>query len=236
MSKEDILHKFNYLLDETISKQDKESMEISRTMFKKAVCIISNYDVNKAEEFVECFEGNLKYNNYLSKHEASKTVTDQIVKELIKQGYLNDKVMSSHILDSMVNKLKGPKKYEEKLFSKGIKDYVIYDSYLEDEVLDKVIKKNKDLYQKYPKKKQIEKLANKLISDGFSSSKVFSKVTKLEYNDNSSVTIDKYIEKLKKKYDKLTGFELKRKIVSSLLQKGYDYSLISKKLDINLDD
>ena len=40
MSKEDILHKFDYLLDKTISKQDKEEMEISRAMFKKAVCII----------------------------------------------------------------------------------------------------------------------------------------------------------------------------------------------------
>ena len=81
MNKEDILRKFDYLLDKTISKQDKEEMEISRAMFKKAVCVIASYDLNKAEEFVECFEGNVKYNNYLT-----KTETEKIVEEFINEN------------------------------------------------------------------------------------------------------------------------------------------------------
>lgn len=108
MSKEDILHKFNYLLDETISKQDKESMEISRAMFKKAVCVISNYDVNKAEEFVECFEGNLKYNNYLSKHEA-ETILSEFINE---DGTTGAKISGHNEFFQVIEELNGKIEHE----------------------------------------------------------------------------------------------------------------------------
>lgn len=68
------MHKFVVLLDSTIEEGDKESMEVSRDMFKKAVCIIASLDLKKAGEFVECFEGNLKYYNYLTESEALKIV------------------------------------------------------------------------------------------------------------------------------------------------------------------
>ena len=224
---EDILVKYSLVkgkeIDSTLISEIKKE-ETKEELFLKALNYIS-YQSRSVKEV----------RDYLIKHEATSANTNSIIKELTSLGYLNDKQMSSYILDSMVNNLKGPKKYEEKLFTKGIKDYVIYDSLIEDEVLDKAILKHKDSYTKYPKKKQIEKLANKLISDGFSSSKVFSKVSKLEYSDNAIETIDKDIEKLKKKYSKYSGFELKRKIVSSLLQRGYEYTLISKKLNIELD-
>ena len=72
MNKDEIIHKFDVLLDETIEEGDKESMEVSRSMFKKAVCLLTALDSKKAEEFIECFEGTLKYYNYLTEGEAEK--------------------------------------------------------------------------------------------------------------------------------------------------------------------
>ena len=108
MSKEDILHKFDYLLDKTISKQDKEEMEISRAMFKKAVCIIASYDLNKAEEFVECFEGNIKYNNYLSKTEAEKVLSEFINED----GTTGAKIRDYNEFFQIVEELNGNVEHE----------------------------------------------------------------------------------------------------------------------------
>ena len=108
MTKDEILHKFNYLLDETISRQDNKEMEISRTMFKKAVCIISRYDLSKAEEFVECFEGTLKYNNYLSKYE-----TEHILSEFINEdGTRGAKLANYDEFFKVVEDINGKKEHE----------------------------------------------------------------------------------------------------------------------------
>ena len=74
MSKEEILRKFNCLLDETVDEGDKENLDISNAMFKKAVCLLASLDEKQANEFVDCFEGTLKYYNYLTESEAGKIV------------------------------------------------------------------------------------------------------------------------------------------------------------------
>lgn len=71
---EDILRRFENLLDETISKGEKKEMELSRTMFKRAVFLLAQADEKKANDFVECFEGSLRFHNYLSRGEAMKVV------------------------------------------------------------------------------------------------------------------------------------------------------------------
>lgn len=74
MSKDEIFHKFNNLLDEVVEDNDKENLDVSYTMFKKAVCMLASLDPKQAGEFVDCFEGTLKYYNYLTESEAEKIV------------------------------------------------------------------------------------------------------------------------------------------------------------------
>lgn len=74
MGKDEILHRFNALLDGTITEGDSEDLSVSYAMFKKAVCALATLDLKCAEEFVDCFEGTLKYYNYLAESEASKIV------------------------------------------------------------------------------------------------------------------------------------------------------------------
>lgn len=75
MNTEDMLYKFNTLLDETVEDGDKENLDVSYSMFKKAVCLLASLDPKKAEEFVECFEGTLKFYNYLTESEADKILS-----------------------------------------------------------------------------------------------------------------------------------------------------------------
>lgn len=72
MGKEEIISRFNRVLDEVISEGDRESMEVARGMFRKSIVMLADTDTKRANEFVECFEGNLKYYNYLTENEAVK--------------------------------------------------------------------------------------------------------------------------------------------------------------------
>ena len=47
MNKDEITNKFNHLLDDVIAEGDKESMDVSSTMFKKAVCMLAHLDVKR---------------------------------------------------------------------------------------------------------------------------------------------------------------------------------------------
>lgn len=40
MNKDEVTQKFNQLLDEVIAEGDRESMDVSRVMFKTAVCFV----------------------------------------------------------------------------------------------------------------------------------------------------------------------------------------------------
>lgn len=75
MSKDEVLNKFNALLDETVEEGDKENLDVSYAMFKKAVCLLASLDAKQADEFVDCFEGTLKYYNYLTESEAECIVS-----------------------------------------------------------------------------------------------------------------------------------------------------------------
>ena len=74
MNKEELIGKFNLLLDDVIHDGDTDDMETTQAMFKKAVAMLAHIDVKKAEEFLCCFEGTLKYFNYLTPSEAANIV------------------------------------------------------------------------------------------------------------------------------------------------------------------
>lgn len=78
MNKDEILNRFNSLLDEVVEDNDKESLDVSYAMFKKAICMLASLDSKQAGEFIDCYEGTLKYYNYLTESEAEKIVNSFI--------------------------------------------------------------------------------------------------------------------------------------------------------------
>ena len=194
---EDLIVKYTLVpgkeLDEDIIKEIKQE-ETKEEMFLKVLNYISYQARSEMEIRV-----------YLNKHECNSNDKEIIIDRLKKLDFIDDYHLSELILDNCISNKKGPNKYKEKLYTKGIKEYKEYS------------------------------LANKLISDGFSPNIVYKEVNKVNFIDNSSELIDKDIDKLIRKYNKLTGKELKNKLITGLLSRGYEYRLITSKLnDIEL--
>lgn len=176
---------------------------------------------------------------YLEKYDISKKDSTDIVKRLKDLKFIDDDILADGILDSIIRNNKGPNAFKDKLWERKLKVDINkylekYDKDIESEVIDKVISKNFDKKKTLPITKQKNSLYSKLMRDGFSSELIERKINKIEFIDESSKTLDKEIDKLIKKYDKYSGYELQKKIVSSLMQKGYNYHDINKKLSEKL--
>ena len=131
----------------------------------------------------------------------------------------------------VIRKKKGPRVFQEEIFKRHLKVNIEDYPYLEEtetEVIREVIEKLYDKKKNLPVKKQNEQLYLKLVRDGFTSSLVEKMINKVIFIDESDKTLEKEIEKLNKKYDKLPSDERKVKIIRSLIQKGYEYSKITK--------
>lgn len=72
MDKKELLEKFCSLYTEATTSKDAEDMRVSLAMFKKAVKLLTEVSFRDAKELVECYEGSLKYYNFLTETEASE--------------------------------------------------------------------------------------------------------------------------------------------------------------------
>ena len=80
MDKKELLEKFCSLLMEAKKSHDAEDCEVSLSMFKKAIHLLADTNLRSAKELVECYEGNLKYYNFLT-----ETESDEIVEKFVNQ-------------------------------------------------------------------------------------------------------------------------------------------------------
>ena len=74
MNRDELINKFCSLFTEAKNSGDTEDCEVSLSMFKKAVCLLADTNLRSAKELVECYEGNLKYYNFLTETEAEEVV------------------------------------------------------------------------------------------------------------------------------------------------------------------
>lgn len=155
-----------------------------------------------------------------------KCYDKEIIKNLLDMGLLNDRLYTDMYVDyqSRIN-LKGPKLIKKELEIKGVHldfDYPNYDE-IRDKVVDKYLKNNKNKASK-----MLNYNLNKyLISKGFDP-------IEANYSNNDRELIEKDIDKLLIKYKKIEKNKLRLKLYTSLLNKGYESSLINEYLDKNL--
>lgn len=71
-TRDEVLKKFNELLDETIERGNNKEMQLTRCMFNQAVEFLTDLDMDLSKEFVERFEGVLNYNNFLTEGESRR--------------------------------------------------------------------------------------------------------------------------------------------------------------------
>lgn len=74
MDKKELLEKFCTLYTEATTSKDTEDIKVSLAMFKKAVKLLTEVSFRDAKELIECYEGSLKFYNFVTEAEAMDLV------------------------------------------------------------------------------------------------------------------------------------------------------------------
>lgn len=170
------------------------------------------------------------------KEKTTKTqLIDDVISKLKTLGYINDYNYATIVSKSLQAKLKGPNQIKETLKKNRIDEEIIKDVLLEYDYdiasgnIDKIISKNLDKLYKYPVGKQKQRLTSLLVSCGYSLDVISDRLNRVSFSCDIKSTLDKDLSKLKKKYsdkkyEKYSKYEINRKIMQSLLNKGYSYN------------
>ena len=156
----------------------------------------------------------------LIKKEYPTNLVNDTINKLIKQGYLDDRILTSS---------RGPLRIKKELLNKGVSIDIVNDeisaftSDLQIEKIDKIIrialKSNRNRGGNVLK----NKIINDLVSSGYDISLINKVISNYEFDNNLEIAKKEY-EKLLKKYEKkYSGRELDYKIREKLYQKGLSY-------------
>ena len=74
MTKDELMDKFCSVFNEATTANDAEDIKISLLAFKKAFTVLADVNPRMAKEVLECYEGTLKYYNFLTENEAEEIV------------------------------------------------------------------------------------------------------------------------------------------------------------------
>lgn len=76
MDKKELLDKFCVIFTEATTSGDSDDIKVSLCMFKKAFDLLADTSAKDAKELVECYEGTLKYYNFLTESETEKILAN----------------------------------------------------------------------------------------------------------------------------------------------------------------
>ena len=151
-----------------------------------------------------------------------------MIKELEKQGYLNDKVYSnSYLNNKIITTTYGPNRIRRELEQKGIEKSIIEDTLnnyteeIEQEKIEKIIKKQINSNHNKSNNYMKRKIKNDLLYEGFNIMLIDQVLTNTTLSDDSNIREKEYNKlktKLSKKY---SGKELEYQIKQKLSLKGF---------------
>lgn len=235
--------KNNYL----ITTDDKEFEADEETIIKYYIFkdkVFTKTEFNKILEEIEInkyFNKSLKFLSYKSRSVSEiiqylKDVNnkDIIIERLIKLGYLNDEIYSKNMFEYCLRNNKGPVYLKNKLLEKGIstelisKTIYMYDYQSEKEVIENIVNKLANRESSKPVKALKLSILSKLHRDGFNLDIASLVISKVNFIDNSDELLKKdYQKQIQKLQDKdIDAYTKKQKIITYLLNKGYDYKKI----------
>ena len=231
---EDMLIKYHIFKDSVFTENEFKKIIEDLTLdeyFNKVLNLLS-FSLKSEYEVIQY----IKENEKKTKKRLSLTQIDELINRIKSFGYLNDELLCNHVLDYYYRNKKGPLYIKQKLIEKKVDKQLIdstiknYTYEMEKELIEEIISKENN--NNYTVKKFELNLSNKLIRNGFSNNIVYNLVEKLEVEDNSLELIEKDYNKLLLKISKKdkTDYEKKQLIINGLMQKGYEYQVISKYL------
>lgn len=164
------------------------------------------------------------------KYELSLKDLDELIDKLKKLDYINDERYTKWRINSLLDQGHSKRMIYQKMLNEGINSNLIDKYYPKENELEiNNINKKVDKYFKSIKNKSVnakkQAILSKMVSLGFDSVLVKDAINKLDFNDDfklETIKLDKELEKVinkySKKYDK---YELKNKIYTYLMSKGY---------------
>ncbi|NLG81847.1 MAG: hypothetical protein GX490_04935 [Bacilli bacterium] len=183
---------------------------------------------------------------YLEENECAKPLQVEIINKLKRLNYINDEhYCNMYIKQQFELNKKGPR-----LIAKELKDKHVDETIIEkalSTISKKMIKENIisviKYYEKITKQKTLSQLKAKILRSltqkGYDYEDILSELNSYEFkDDNQADLIKKEFQKVFQKYQKkYQGYELKSRIIRSLMNKGFDYETILSQFDsINLED
>lgn len=242
-------------------KDNRYSVKIGDTLVKLYDDVIVKFELLRKKEIDETlFEEMMTYNDsleayykglkyitrklrtekevfvYLSK-EYKKSVVNQSIERLRKDGYLNEEIyLKAYVMDQVHLSSSGPNKIKKDLIKLGIAEDKIQEELnkIDDEIwlekLEKLVGKAIVSNKRYGENKLKEKLIYDLGNKGYYKWMIEEAFDKNCFQDNGEILkkeFNKVVTKLTKKYE---GYELESKVIAKLLSKGFCYDDIKKVL------
>jgi amidophosphoribosyltransferase len=160
---------------------------------------------------------------------------NRLINDLERNNYINDYNYIKRIFNESESKLKGKLYIESKLKGKELDENIIkafFEHYNEEELANKLSNREyKKLENKHPKNTIINKISYKLNYNGFSEYVINDVISSLEHikrSDNTLLIEKDYLKLVKKYQNKYKDKELERKVIESLLLKGYNYKSVKE--------
>jgi len=229
---EDMIIKHQLFKEKTFTKKEFNKVIediLEDEYFNKVINLLSMSYKSEYEIIKYIHTNENKNKQYLKEFQVQN-----IIKKLKQLNYINDDKLCDYTIDYYIRNNKGPLYIRQKLIDKKVDEKLInekllcYDSTLEEEIIIKLINKEKN--NNLPIKKFKLNLCNKLMRNGFNSKLVYNLVDKQRFDDNSESLIEKDYTKIYNRVIKKnkTNSEKKQLIINGLLSRGYEYSLIKE--------
>lgn len=171
----------------------------------------------------------------LLKKGASDSQIEDIIDILIKYQLIDDKELLKEVLEHSDYKHYGYNRIKEELYKKGISsiyiDKLVYDETREYSQAMMLLKDYEKKYSKYNYASMKGHIYQAYLRQGYSydiASRCLEKLSPMDEKKEKALLKEDYSKLLKKYQDKLPKGELKEKIISSLLSKGYSYKYIEQ--------
>ncbi|MFC7284858.1 RecX family transcriptional regulator [Phocicoccus pinnipedialis] len=177
---------------------------------------------------------------YLSE-DFSEEVILRTIERLVNENYINDSIYAEALKNTMLNTTdKGPLLFKRELEKKRVPKSIIDDAveaFKESIEPDRLIKIRDKELKKYKGSKNLfkKKLTERLMTKGYTLDFMSIIPSDVEFDDVEFFEKDfeKYYNRHARKY---RGFDLKNRVIRSLLGRGYSYSQIEERIGSIEDD
>ncbi|HFR3691562.1 recombination regulator RecX [Streptococcus suis] len=177
--------------------------------------------------------------DYLRKYEVDENTIPAILRNLEEENWVNDLAYAeTYVRQNSLNGDKGPAVLRQKLQLKGLEKSLIDQALTDTDFSELAAKVGDKIVRKYGHKLPLralqDKIAQGLVTKGFSYELAKSVVANLDLDSDEEAEADlleKELDKQYRKYNrKYEGYELQQRLTQALARKGYDYGDIRSAL------